>query len=257
MITAFGILNDLTRCIGCGACVQACRESNELPADGEEGLRATSWSTVETRAGVHVRRQCMHCITPTCVSVCPVGALEKTAEGPVIYDEDRCMGCRYCMVACPFDVPCYEWTSRAPRVRKCQMCFATRIAAGQEPACTSVCPTEAAIFGEREALIAEAHARLRAHPQRYVDHIYGVEEAGGTSVLYLSPVPFAELGFPTAHKGDSYPRLTWEVLSRIPNIVSTGGVAMLGLWWIINRREKLRRSPEHLGGERGHETDIG
>ena len=238
---AYGILTDLTRCIGCGACALACKEINELPKEEMDGLNATTWTVVEQQNGLNIRRQCMHCLDPTCVSVCPVAALQKTPEGPVIYDEDRCMGCRYCMFACPFQIPKYEWDETIPRVQKCIMCFETRVSKGESPACTQTCPTGATIFGEREALIHEAQHRLTNEPERYVDHIYGLEEAGGTSVIYLSSIFFAELGFPVDVEHKPYPRLTWEVLSKIPNIVSTGGALMLGIWWIANRRDKIAR----------------
>jgi formate dehydrogenase iron-sulfur subunit len=238
------ILTDLTRCIGCKACVWACKEINDLPReDGGAELSAVTWTTVESRKGVYIRRQCMHCNDPACASVCPVGALHKTNEGPVVYDASKCMGCRYCMVGCPFGVPKYEWGSALPLVRKCGMCFENRIRGGAEPACTAVCPAKATVFGERSELIREAQRRIAAEPSRYVDHVYGEFEAGGTSVLYLSSVPFERLGFRVIGRDDPYPRLTWSILSKLPNVVSVGGVLMLGTWWIIRRRQTL------MGGE--------
>ncbi|MBT3343818.1 MAG: 4Fe-4S dicluster domain-containing protein [Gemmatimonadetes bacterium] len=242
---AVGILTDLTRCVGCGACEQACKEINGLPETGVAGLSASTWTSLDEVEGQSIRRQCMHCLEPACVSVCPVGALQKTDEGPVTYDEDKCMGCRYCMIACPFSVPKYEWSSTQPRVQKCIMCYDQRVKGGGEPACVEACPAKATIFGGRDELLAEARQRIRKHPERYVDHIYGLTEAGGTSVLYLSSVPFDQLGFPTGTDELALPRLTWDVLSKIPNIVSTGGVMMMGLWWIVNRREKLSGGKLH------------
>jgi len=235
------MLIDLTRCIGCKACSLACKEINGLPADDGGRLSATTWTTVEDHGNVHVRRQCMHCLDPACVSVCPVAALRKTPEGPVVYDADRCMGCRYCMVACPFSVPKYEWASTSPRVQKCILCFEKRLKDGKQPACTAACPTGASLFGDRDELIDEAHRRIKSEPGLYVDHIYGLTEAGGTSVLYLSSVPFDQLGFPDTLQGDSYPRLTWKVLSKIPDVVSLGGAALLGIWWLGQRKQTLRR----------------
>ena len=234
------ILTDLTLCIGCEACVWACKEVNGLPREGGAAqLSATTWTAVERRGGVNVRRQCMHCLDPACASVCPVAAIHQTPEGPVVYDESRCMGCRYCMIGCPFGVPKYEWDSPLPRVQKCQMCFQQRIKEGRQPACTEACPTGATIFGDRDALLAEAHRRIAAEPDRYVGHVYGESEAGGTSVLYLSAVPFAELGFAGAVSTDPYPRLTWDVLSKLPNVVSIGGLLLFGIWWLARRRETL------------------
>ncbi len=236
------ILTDLTRCIGCEACVWACKEANDLPReDGAAGLSATTWTAIERHGGVNVRRQCMHCLDPACASVCPVKAFHKTPEGPVVYDESRCMGCRYCMIGCPFGVPRYEWTSPLPRVQKCQMCFQKRVSEGRQPACTEACPAGATIFGDREALLAEAHRRIAAEPDRYVDHVYGEHEAGGTSVLYLSAVPFEALGFATDVSADPYPRLTWEILSQLPKVVSVGGALLFGIWWISGRKELLER----------------
>lgn len=237
------ILTDLTMCIGCEACALACKEVNGLPHRELRGkLSADTWSAVEHRAGLHVRRQCMHCLEPACASVCPVGALHKTPEGPVVYDADRCIGCRYCMVACPFGVPKYEWDEPVPKVRKCVMCFTTRLQEGRQPACTEACPTGATIFGDRDELVREARRRIAAEPDRYVDRIYGLEEAGGTSVLYLSPVPFEELGFNTALRNEPYPGLTWNILSKLPNVVSVGGVLLAGIWWITGRRETLDKA---------------
>ena len=236
---AYAILTDLTRCIGCKACMCACKEINGLAQEDTGQLDATTWTVVEQRRGLNIRRQCMHCLEPTCASVCPVGALEKRPEGPVIYHEDRCMGCRYCMFACPFQIPKYEWSKALPRVKKCIMCFDKRVSQGKAPACTSACPAGATVFGERDALIVEARQRQHVNPGRFQERIYGLEEAGGTSVLYLSSIPFAELGFPSELEREPYPRLTWQVLSKIPNIVATGGVLMLGLWWITNRRDRI------------------
>jgi formate dehydrogenase iron-sulfur subunit len=263
------ILTDLTKCVGCEACVWACKEANGLPRkDGAEQLSATTWTVIERRRGIPIRRQCMHCDEPACVSVCPVAALQKTPEGPVVYDPSRCIGCRYCMVGCPFGVPKYEWESPLPLVKKCSMCFESRLKAGLQPACTAACPTGATIFGDREELLNEARRRIQADPGRYVDHIYGLTEAGGTSVLYLSSVPFEELGFRVLGRSDPYPRLTWEILSKLPNVVSVSGVLMFGIWWIIRRRQELagaatRGGPASLpaagsdpSGARGEDGDA-
>jgi formate dehydrogenase iron-sulfur subunit len=187
-------------------------------------LSANTYTVVSTRNNRFVR-QMMHCESPTCASVCPVGALVKTAGGPVVYDGDKCMGCRYCMQACPFSIPTYEWDSALPRVRKCTLCN-DRVAAGLPTACAAVCPTGATKFGDRDALIEEAEARIRANPDKYVNHIYGVEEVGGTSVLLLSDVPFETLGYRTSLSKEPLPLLTWNVLQKIPNLVTVGSVVM-------------------------------
>ena len=246
---AYAMLIDLTRCRGCKACVVACKEQNELPADGPDQLSSHTWTAVQNQQGTFVRRQCMHCLDPTCVSVCPVGALQKHASGPVTYDEDRCMGCRYCMVACPFQVPKYEWESALPRVQKCIFCAEKRLKYGQQPACAQVCPTGATTFGQRQAIIREAKSRIETHPNRYIDHVYGIREAGGTSMIYLSSVPFEQLGFPTHIAPEPYPKLTWEILSKIPGVVAIGGTLMLGLWWLAGRKAEVAQGERLQQGE--------
>lgn len=236
------LLIDLTKCIGCGACTLACQEINGLPKqDKPEALSANAWTAIRETGGLNIRQQCMHCLDPACVSVCPVTALQKTKEGPVIYDESRCIGCRYCMLACPFNIPKYEWDRRLPKVQKCIMCYEKRVHKGLPPACASVCPTGATTFGDRDDLIREAETRIAKSPDRYVDHIYGVKEAGGTSVLFLSTVPFAEIGFPDSVREEPYPKLTWNILSKIPSTVGIGAVLLIGVHWVINRRMLIER----------------
>lgn len=240
MLQKKALLIDLTLCVGCGACQTACKEANNLPAEEEKKLSPTAYTALEEHDGIFVRRMCQHCEEPTCASVCPVGAFTKTPEGPVLYDVDKCIGCRYCMQACPFQVPRYDWTSRAPRIHKCTFCY-ERIKNGQQTACAEACPTGATKFGNRDDLIAEALERIKAEPGKYVERIYGQREVGGTSMLYLSPVPFEQLGFKTNLQETALPQLTWNVLSKIPNIVTVGGVALFGVWWITNRREEVKQ----------------
>jgi len=220
------------------SCVAACKETNGLPATEEAELSANSFNVVQSRAGVFVRKFCMHCQDPTCASVCPVGALRKTPSGPVVYDADRCIGCRYCMMACPFSIPRYEWAQALPRVQKCTMC-APRQAEGLPPACAEACPTQATIFGDRDELLAEAEKCLKENPSGYVQHIYGKEEAGGTSVLYLSAVPFEALGFPSNIPHEPLPMYTYRALSKIPTVVSAGALLLGGIWWITHRRAEV------------------
>jgi len=234
-----GLLYDATQCIACDACSQACKEENHLPGPIEKITTAYTWTAVLTpREGVHVRSLCMHCLEPTCVSVCPVGALSKTAAGPVVYDAGRCIGCRYCIMACPFGVPKYQWDRAVPVVGKCTMCT-EKVAAGQPTACAAVCPTGATLFGDRETLLGEARARIRDNPGQYVDHVYGADEAGGTSVLMLSGVPFEELGLPTNVPRQPLPLLTWQVLSKVPDFVALAGAFLYGIFWITRRRDEV------------------
>jgi formate dehydrogenase iron-sulfur subunit len=237
------ILYDMTKCIGCRQCEAACAErwglSYEEPFASQEKLSEHKLTAIRTYSDGHFSRKlCMHCADPTCASVCPVGAFKKTKLGPVVYDEDKCIGCRYCMLACPFEVPVYEWTHVLPRVRKCDMCH-ERLGKGQATACSEACPTDATITGEREELIAEARRRIAESPGDYYDHIYGIEEVGGTSVLMLSPVPFEQLGMRADLPKGPLPSLTWQALAHVPDVVTVGSVLLGGVWWITHRREEV------------------
>jgi formate dehydrogenase iron-sulfur subunit len=239
------ILYDSTLCIGCRSCEGACAERWNLPYNekvaAEEKISAHKLTAIETHGERYSRRLCMHCIEPACASVCPVGAIQKTALGPVVYDPEKCFGCRYCVQACAFQVPSYEWDKRLPRMRKCDMCFA-RQSRGESTACAAACPTGATKSGNRDALIAEAHQRLADKPGDYYGKIYGIEEAGGTSVLYLSAVPFEQIGLRTNVPHEALPQLTWRVLELVPDVVSTGSVLMGGIWWITNRRTEVAKA---------------
>lgn len=231
------ILFDATRCVGCHSCVLACREANgHAISEPHDRLHANAFLAVERRNGRHIRKACMHCEDPACVSVCPVGALRKNEDGAVTYDTARCMGCRYCMVACPFSVPRYEWNEVNPLMKKCELCTARR-AAGGTCACVAACPKGALAFGTREEMIAEATRRIEGGG--YTERIYGLKEGGGTTVLMISDVPFSQLGLPDGLPDEAMPNLTWEVIHRLPGVVSFMGAGMAGLWWIIRRRDEL------------------
>ena len=232
------MLIDTTMCVGCMACVEACKKINNLSAGDDNELSWNTYTIVKEYNGIFVRKLCMHCSNPSCASVCPVGALHKTKAGPVVYDEEKCIGCRYCMVACPFGIPKYEWHNPLPRVRKCIFC-AEKVARGEKTACAEACPVGATEFGNRNYLLKVAKSRIREKPGNYFNHIYGEEEVGGTSVLFLAGVPFSSLGFRTDLAKDPLPMLTWKVLAMIPNIVVMGGVVMGGIWWITNRRDDV------------------
>jgi formate dehydrogenase iron-sulfur subunit len=164
-----------------------------------------------------------------------VGALRKTADGPVVYDAEKCIGCRYCQYACPFDVPAYEWDEVLGLIGKCDFCV-DRQSEGLEPACVKACPTNALIFGEREELLTMARQRIAADPTAYVDHIYGEHEVGGTSKLYLSGVPFAALGFPTL-RNEPVSAYTEAIMRQTPVIAVTVAAGASALYWIIKRRQ--------------------
>jgi Fe-S-cluster-containing dehydrogenase component len=211
---AMGVLVDIPNCIGCRKCEFACQEAAGFNTPPIESFEDKSVFAAERRPEpnahtvineyqnasnlalpVYAKVNCLHCNEPACVSACLVGALRKEATGAVVYDAWKCMGCRYCMVACPFQIPTYEYANAlTPQVRKCNFC-SDKIAKGEVPACVRICPNEALIFGKRSELIALAHEKIRAHPDKYVDHIYGENEVGGTSWMYLSAMPFEKLGF--------------------------------------------------------------
>jgi formate dehydrogenase iron-sulfur subunit len=198
--TPHAFLLDVTRCIDCRACMVACSAENNVPMDNTR-----IWVSGSGILGVFPALQratmpyhCMHCLEPACASACPVGAWTKRDDGPVVYDSARCIGCRYCMNACPFGVPRFDWNRgvlEQPLITKCSMC-AHRLDAGEEPACVQTCLAQAVKFGPREAMLAEARQRIAEKPGKYVDHVYGEHENGGTSYLILSNVPFANLGLP-------------------------------------------------------------
>ncbi|MGF1509782.1 MAG: hydrogenase 2 operon protein HybA [Myxococcota bacterium] len=218
---AVGMLYDTTLCIGCKACVVACREANGLEPDtsNSEGglhdspidLNGQTKNIIKLFRDEHgresyVKRQCMHCIDPACEAACMIGSLQKRAHGIVTWDPNRCIGCRYCQIACPFNVPKFEWASASPKIVKCELCDHL-VAEGKEPACCEVCPRDAVIYGKRDELLEEAKKRIRDNPGRYIDRVYGETEGGGTQVLYLSHVPFTELGLPDL-SDDAVPNLT-------------------------------------------------
>jgi formate dehydrogenase beta subunit len=205
---AVGLLYDSTLCIGCKACVVACKDAGNLPADVDgygqglydapEGLNEYTRNVIQfAESGTDstfVKKQCMHCVDPACVNACMMGALAKREYGIVSWENNKCIGCRYCQVACPFGVPKFQWSKTSPRIIKCELCR-ERLAENKLPACVEVCPRKAVIFGKRDELLREAHRRLDEKPDFYVPKVYGETELGGTQVLYLSHIPFEDLGF--------------------------------------------------------------
>ncbi len=250
---AWAVLIDLTRCTGCNRCTLACKTAHQLPNPEQipTGLESGAYSFVAARtvAGqgadakrVFVKHQCMHCLHPACASACTVGALRKTAEGPVVYDAARCIGCRYCQYACPFGIPTYDWQNPLGLIHKCELCY-ERLAEGQPPACVAACPTGALQFGRRRDLLRQARARIRSNPDRYVAHIYGEHEAGGTSMLYLADVPFAELGFPSL-PATAVPELAETVMKQTPIVALVVAALSTGLHLLRRRRIAATHSQE-------------
>lgn len=245
------LLIDISLCVGCGACYEACKEANNLPKTSDDFLKDSlsdkTYTIVEKRGDYYVRKLCRHCIEPSCQSVCPVGAFSRTEEGAVLYDENKCMGCRYCMQACPFQIPRYEWGSLNPRVQKCILCY-HRIKDGLPTACAEACPTGATIFGDREEIMQEVHKRMSENPSQYHSEIFGDDEVGGTSVIFISPVPFEQLKFKTNLPKEPLPHLTLDVLSKIPTIVTVGGTLLTGFYWLTKRKNEIAR--ENLENEK-------
>jgi formate dehydrogenase iron-sulfur subunit len=249
-IKHMAILNDVTRCIGCEECVKACQQANALPKEQPwrwvkqiDDLSSARWTTIKRvpspKGDRFIRRQCMHCVDPACVSVCIVGAMKKTPEGPVIYDKDLCIGCRYCMIACPWEIPRYSWEDQVPYIQKCSMCYERVLEDGKPPACVEACPTEATIFGEREDLLEEARRRLANEPDKYVQRIWGAREVGGTSVLYISDVDIKLTGLDApVLDPEPVPHRTTKILHQTPLIFSGMALLMGGVYWVIKRRQQ-------------------
>lgn len=237
------MLIDISRCTGCGNCQRSCNAANGLQPTSEQlqGLSAQTYTYVQRYELADgkvrfVKRQCMHCLDAACASACPVSALYKTELGPIAYRPDRCLGCRYCMVSCPFNVPRFEWDNGlTPEIRKCMFCI-ERQRAGQTPACADNCPSGALKVGTRADLLREAHARIKANPGLYVDHVYGEHEAGGTAMLYISDVPFEQLGFRTDVSTRPIPAYTWDVMSKLPWVVGGLAVVLTGASAYTRRR---------------------
>lgn len=236
-----GVLFDLKKCIGCGSCTVACKLWNDLDFDGNAHgddviLDGKNWTVVQhlevtTTQGEDVlrfvKRQCHHCQTPACASVCFASAIAINEDGAVVYNSQQCAGCRYCMMACPFDVPKYEWENMFPNISKCEMC-ADKIAAGEATACSASCPTGALTYGNRDELLAEAKARIAADSS-YVQSVYGEKEAGGTNWLYISDVEFADLGLPTNVPTETIADNLSKFTQFTPAIFIGGGAIMTGL----------------------------
>ena len=255
---AVGMLYDTTLCIGCKACVVACADANDLPRDNRnDALYQAPVSLNDDTKNIiklyddgerrsYMKAQCMHCLDPGCANACMIGSYQKREFGIVTWDPEKCIGCRYCQIACPYDIPKFEWYERIPRLVKCELCH-HRVTEGGEPACCEVCPRGAVIYGKYTDLLEEAHKRLRDNPGKYVDRVFGETDGGGTQVLYLSHVPFEKLGLPEL--GEESPgKLTREVQHGIYKgfIAPVALYAVLGGVMLRNRRkEKAEQRADH------------
>lgn len=254
---AIGMLYDATRCIGCKACVVACREANGLPYESERplwddpvDLSSNTKNLIKLyREGdrfSYMKVQCMHCIDPACAGACMMGSLQKRTGGVVTWIPPRCIGCRYCQLACPFSVPKFQFDRANPRIVKCEMCK-DRTGKSFQPACCEVCPRRAVIFGRYPDLLADARARLVADPERYYPKIYGETDGGGTQVLYLSAagIPFEKLGLPTLEEYShaDVPRTVQHGLYR-GMVLPAALYAALGIVILRNRRKGAGREEQ-------------
>jgi len=256
-----GVLVDLTRCIGCRTCEAACNEEQGLPEPakpfddmsvfdevyhgGQKRRTDENAYTVVNRYDqekgdpVYRKFQCNHCNEPACLTSCFVNAYTKTKEGAVIYNSKVCVGCRACMTACPFYVPAYAYSSALhARIRKCIFCYDTRLKNGQPPACVDACPQEALVFGHRKNLVKIAHERIRANPDRYVDHVYGETEVGGTAWLYLSGVPFEDVNFDVSLQKEPILDNAQDFLSQVPMVLAIWPALFLGFHRLSTRDGK-------------------
>jgi len=267
-----GCLVDTTLCIGCRQCEQACNIQNQLPRPDvpfkdKSVFRQLRRPTIEAKTVVnefpgypsvdqsqkpntYAKTQCMHCLDPACVSACIVGAITRTEDGSVVYNPTICIGCRYCLYACPFQIPAYEYdVPLDPKVIKCEFCVDREKGEGANPACAAACPTEAIVFGKREALLVMARDRLKKRPDRYVDHIYGEKEVGGTSWLYLTGRPKEEIGLLDLPE-KAPPRLTENIQHTIFKYgffpLALYG-ALGGVMWFNNRKERQAKKEESNG----------
>ncbi len=257
----YGVLVDITKCIGCRGCQVACKNWNDLPATKTtftasrtnppqmnfNNVTLVNFHTIEKGDKVQwraVKMQCFHCLEPICFEACFVHAYKKTPEGAVVYfNPEICTGCRYCQLACPFLNIQLKWDEVFSRVRKCDMCY-DRLVRGLKPACVATCPTGALKFGERDALLKEARERIAKNPDKYVDHIFGEKEVGGTSWLYISDVPFEELGFRTDVMHESIPKYTWKYISKAP-ILAVGLPILFAAFYVYTKRRAENEDGGH------------
>ena len=262
---AVGLLYDTTLCIGCKTCVVACREANgkkpdtsnsnglwdePLDLNGQTKNIIKLYKDPDSPMRSYFKAQCMHCVDPACVGACMIGALQKREMGIVTYKQEYCSGCRYCQVACPFEIPKFEWSSKAPLMVKCELCN-HRLAEGKLPGCVEVCPRKAVIYGKREDLLADAKKRISDHPDRYRGYkdgdaarVFGETDGGGTQCLVLSHVPYEKLGLPALED------TSHAVLPRsIQHGVYQGMIAPLALYAVLGAVVfRNKRGQDKAGG---------
>ncbi len=254
-----GVLYDSTLCIGCRKCEEGCNKVNEFPApdkpfddlsvldkkrrtDNESFTVVNRYQSPDKPGETAFRKiQCNHCLEPACAAVCFVKAFKKTPSGAVVYDASVCVGCRYCMLACPFEIPTYEYDNAfSPRVRKCTLCQ-PRITKGLLPGCVEDCPTEALVFGVRKNLLKIARERIKNQPDQYIDHIYGEKEMGGTSWLYLSGTKFSDIGLKENLGNKPALEFTSGAIGSVPMVIGLWPVFLLGAYGMNKRIGKIAK----------------
>jgi Fe-S-cluster-containing dehydrogenase component len=264
------VLVDLSRCVGCRSCEAACNREQKLPAPekpfndfsvfdeihhGQKRRTDETRYTIVNRYDIPGREhplfrkiQCNHCLEPACLTSCFVNAYPKTPEGAVIYDSSVCVGCRTCMVACPFYIPTFRYSSAfKPRIMKCVFCHDTRLTKGLPPACVEACPQEALTFGRRTDLVAAGKQRIRENPGRYIDHLYGEHEAGGTSWMYLSPAPFEQVGIDTTVPKEPILNYVKDFLSIVPMVLTIWPALFAGFHLLATRKDKMAEQKKNEG----------
>lgn len=236
-----GVLHDVSRCTGCMTCVETCSLDNDLVDNAADArfklgeLSAERFLTLKrTKGNRFVRQSCLHCLEPSCASACLVGALHRLPDGQVVYDADKCIGCRYCMLACPVHIIRYEWDSALPFVKKCDLCFDRP----GGPACIQACEYDVSIYGERDELLKIAHERIAADPDKYQQKVWGEHDLGGTAVMYISDVPLDEL-WPEGLASTSIPSITWPIAKSTPFLALGVAGFLTGASWLIGRRNRI------------------
>ena len=253
-----GVLVDLTRCVGCRTCEAACNLENQLPAperpfndmsifnEQSDHLRrpddkaftvVNRYDSGSSVSPVYRKIQCNHCQEPACLTSCFVNAYTITAEGAVLYNPQVCVGCRTCMIACPFSVPAFCYSSAfSPQIMKCNFCYPTRLVQGRPPACVEACPRDALTFGERAELLRIARQRIKRNKGRYINYIYGENEAGGTSWLYIAGVPFNEVGFDEDIPKQPIINYVKDFLAIVPMVLTIWPGLFAGIHLLVKRR---------------------
>ncbi len=260
---SMGVLVDLTRCVGCRSCEAACNKEQQLPEpakpyddfsvfdeihNGEKRRTDETRYTVVNRYDVpeidhpiFKKIQCNHCNEPACLTSCFVNAYTKTPEGAVIYNSKVCVGCRNCMIACPFYIPAFKYSKAfTPRIMKCIMCYDTRLKDGLAPACVEACPQEALTFGKRTEVLEMGKQRIRMTPGKYVEHVYGEHEAGGTAWMYLSSVPFEKVGFETNLPNEPIINSVKDFLAMVPMVLTIWPGLFVGFHLLATRKDKIK-----------------